>query len=68
MFFRAEEQAVKLGFIQPDKPAQIAFIESLDGKFRNECLNRHWFRSLGEARREIDQWREQCNTGRPHSS
>lgn len=68
MFFWAKEQGVKLGFIQPGKPTQNAFIESLNGKFRNECLNQHWFRSLEEARREIDQWREHYNTVRPHSS
>lgn len=68
MFFWAKEQGVKLGFIQPGKPTQNAFIESLNGKFRNECLNQHWFRSLEEARQEIDKWREHYKTVRPHSS
>ena len=68
MFFWVKEQGVKLGFIQPGKPTQNAFIESLNGKFRNECLNQHWFRSLEEARREIDKWREHYNTVRPYSS
>jgi putative transposase len=44
MFFWSKESHVKLGFIQPDKPTQTAFVESLNGKFRNECLNQHWFR------------------------
>ena len=68
MFFWSRESTVKLGFIQPGKPTQNAFVESLNGKFRNECLNRHWFRSLEEARVEIDQWRYHYNHVRPHSS
>jgi len=68
MFFWAKERKVKLGFIQPGKPTQNAFVESLNGKFRNECLNQHWFRSLDEARREINQWRQHYNHVRPHSS
>jgi putative transposase len=43
MFFWSRESGVKLGLIQPVKPTQNAFVESLNGKFRNECLNRHWF-------------------------
>ena len=68
MFFWSKERQVKLGFIQPEKPTQNAFVESLNGKFRNECLNQHWFRTLEEARVEIDQWREHYNNVRPHSS
>ena len=56
------------GFIQPGKPTQNAFVESLNGKFRNECLNQHWFRTLNEARYEIELWREHYNNVRPHSS
>lgn len=37
---------------------QNAFVESLNGKFRNECLNQHWFRTLAEATYEIEQWRQ----------
>jgi len=47
---------------------QNVFYESLNGKFRNECLNQHWFRTLEVARYEIDVWREHYNTVRPHSS
>jgi len=54
MFFWSKETNVKLSFIQPGKPTQNAFCESLNGKFRNECLNQHWFRTLEEARYEID--------------
>lgn len=56
MFFWSRETGVGLGFIQPGKPTQNAFVESLNGKFRNECLNRHWFRTLDEARVEVDLW------------
>lgn len=68
MFFWSRERDVKLGFIQPGKPTQNAFIESLNGKFRNECLNQHWFRSLREAEQIIDQWRDHYNHIRPHSA
>ncbi len=68
MFIWAKEQNLKLGFIQPGKPTQNAFVESLNGKFRNECLNQHWFRSLDEACWEISQWRQHYNHVRPHSS
>lgn len=68
MFFWSKESRVRLGFIQPGKPTQNAFIESLNGKFRNECLNQHWFRSLDEAKWEIDKWRKHYNNVRPHSS
>lgn len=68
MFFWAKERQVTLSFIQPGKPTQNAFIESFNGKFRNECLNQHWFRTLEEARYEIDLWREHYNRVRPHSA
>ena len=68
MFFWSKERGVRLGFIQPGKPTQNAFVESLNGKFRNGCLNQHWFRSLDEARWEINQWRQHYNHVRRHSS
>lgn len=68
MFFWSKEAGVVLGFIQPGKPTQNAFVESLNGKFRNECLNRNWFRTMDEARVEIDSWRARYNHVRPHSS
>ena len=67
-FFWSKETKVKLSFIQPGKPTQNAFCESLNGKFRNECLNQHWFRSIEEARHEINHWRQHYNNVRPHSS
>jgi putative transposase len=68
MFFWSKESRVGLGFIQPGKPTQNAFVESVNGKFRNECLNLHWFRTIEEARYEIDLWRTHYNHERPHSS
>lgn len=59
---------VKLHFIDPGRPVQNAFIESFNGKLRDECLNLHWFVSLEEARRIIKLWRIDYNTTRPHSS
>lgn len=68
MFFWSKETGVRLNFIQPGKPTQNAFVESLNGKFRDACLNMHWFRSIPEARYEIDKWRHHYNNERPHSS
>jgi putative transposase len=59
---------VRLHFIEPGKPVQNAFIESFNGKFRDECLNQNWFVSLAEARQIIEAWRVDYNTARPHSS
>jgi putative transposase len=59
---------VRLRFIQPGKPMQNAFIESFNGKFRDECLNEHVFISLERARLEIELWRQDYNANRPHSS
>lgn len=62
----AYEHRVELHFIQPGKPVQNCFIESFNGRFRDECLNQHWFLSLQDARRIIEQWRITYNTARPH--
>lgn len=59
---------VALHFIDPGKPVQNAFIESFNGKFRDECLNQSWHTSLEDARQGIEAWREDYNTVRPHSS
>lgn len=64
----AYEHAVTLHFIQPGKPTQNAYIESFNGKFRDECLNEHWFVDLADARGKIESWRREYNTQRPHSS
>ena len=59
---------VHLSFIRPGKPNENAYIESFNGKFRDECLNEHWFLSLARARSVIEAWRIEYNTERPHSS
>jgi len=59
---------VKLNFSRPGKPTDNPFIESFNGKFREECLNQHWFLSLEEAQNGIDSWRADYNERRPHSS
>ena len=64
----AHARGVKLAFIQPGKPTQNAYIESFNGRFRDECLNDHWFMSLHEARVLIEEWRKDYNLNRPHSS
>jgi putative transposase len=68
MFEWAERTGVQLRFIEPGKPAQNAFIESFNGRFRDECLNQHWFSSIRHARQEISNWRIHYNRQRPHSS
>lgn len=64
----ASERGIVLDFIQPGKPMQNAFIESFNGKFRDECLNENWFVELKEAHKKIEQWRTEYNTERPHSA
>ncbi len=64
----AYQQGVKLRFIEPGKPIQNAFIESFNGKFRDECLNEHWFVSLQDAREKIEAWRRDYNEVRPPSA
>lgn len=59
---------VTLDFIEPGKPSQNGHLESFNGKFRDECLNVHWFLSLAQARQVIDAWREDYTTQRPHSA
>ena len=61
MFFWSKETGVRLNFIQPGKPTQNAFVESLNGKFRDGCLNQHWFRTIDEARYEIDLWHKRSS-------
>ena len=68
MFAWQQESGVKLQFIEPGKPTQNAFVESFNGKFRNSCLNLHWFKNLEEAKQLIADWRHHYNTERPHSS
>lgn len=64
----AFERGIKLDFIRPGKPNENAFIESFNGKLRDECLNENWFVSLEDVRRTIENWRIDYNENRPHSS
>lgn len=64
----SEQRGVRLDFIQPGKPVQNAYIESFNGRLRDECLNANWFTSLSDARRKIETWRQDYNQQRPHSS
>jgi putative transposase len=64
----AYDNKVGLRFITPGKPVENAFIESFNGKFRDECLNYHQFKSLWHARYLIEEWRKDYNERRPHSA
>ena len=64
----AYERGVRLHFIQPGKPVQNAFVESFNGKVRDECLNQTWFTGLGHARDIVAAWQQDYNDVRPHRS
>ncbi len=59
---------IKLDFSRPGKPTDNAFIESFNGRVRQECLDQHWFLSLQDAQERLDAWRIDYNQSRPHSS
>ncbi len=63
-----EDHRVEWHYIAPGKPTQNGFVESLNGRFRDECLNEHLFRGMAAARRIIEQWRIDYNEHRPHTS
>ena len=62
------QKDVELDFSRPGKPGDNAFIESFDGKFRNECLNAYWFLTLDDARSKMEECRKDYNAVRPHSA
>ena len=64
----AHERGVALRFIDPGKPIQNAYTESFNGRFRDECLNEHWFLGLRDAQRIVEAWRQDYNQHRPHSA
>ena len=64
----AYENGVTLDFSRPGKPTDNAFVESFNGRLRDECLNAHWFLSLADARAKIEAWRRDYNESRPHMS
>lgn len=61
----AHARGVQLFLIEPGKPNQNAYIESFNGRFRDECLNEHWFTSLAHARVVVETWRREYNEQRP---
>ncbi len=64
----AQSHGIRHILIEPGRPMQNGYIESFNGKFRDECLNDHWFRTLHQARSTIAIWRQDYNEVRPHSS
>jgi putative transposase len=62
------ENGVELDFSRKGKPTDNAYVESFNGRFRDECLNFHWFMSLADARDKIEAWRREYNDQRPHYS
>ncbi|HSX14211.1 MAG TPA: integrase core domain-containing protein [Chlamydiales bacterium] len=63
-----QEQGIRWDYIQPGKPYQNGYIESFNGKLRDECLNESIFVTLQEAKKLVEAWREEYNKRRPHSS
>ncbi len=57
-----------LDFCRPGKPTDNAFIKAFNGKFRQECLNAHWFLNLADAVEKLEDWRRYYNEERPHSA
>ena len=64
----AYENGVTLDYSRPGKSTDNAFVESFNGRLRDECLNTHWFLSLEDARAKIEAWRRDYNESRPHTS
>ena len=64
----AQQHGVRHVLIEPGRPMQNGYIESFNGKFRDECLNEHWFQTLAQAREAISAWRRDYNEVRPHSA
>src|SRR5574340_982258 len=64
----AYEQGLNWHTIQPGRPMENGYVESFNGRFRDECLNENWFTDLPDARISIEQWRQDYNQRRPHSS
>lgn len=62
----AQEAGVTLQFSRPGKPVDNTFVEAFNGRLRDECLNQSWFRTLADAQFQIERWRVQYNTNRPH--
>jgi transposase InsO family protein len=63
-----DEAGVQLSFIRPGMPNENTYIESFNGKFRDECLNERWFVTMAQAKRIVETWRIEYNTESTHSS
>jgi len=59
---------IQIEHIRPGRPSENSFVESFNGRFRDECLNEHWFLNLQDAQDKIEYWRRSYNEQRPHSS
>ena len=64
----AYHNQVKIDFSRPGKPTDNAYAESFNATVRLECLGRHWFLDLDDAREKIEEWRTEYNEVRPHSA
>lgn len=64
----AYQRGVTLDFSRPGKPTDNAFIEAFNSRFRAECLNAHWFMSLADAQKKLEDWRKYYNEERPHGA
>lgn len=64
----AHQAGVKLDFIRPGRPVQNGYIESFNGRLRDECLNTELFLNLADAREKLERWRCDYNRARPHSA
>ena len=64
----AQGHGIRHILIEPGRPMQNGYIESFNGRFRDECLNEHWLVTMAQAKRIIENWRIEYNTERPHSS
>src|ERR1051325_894228 len=64
----AYRHRIQLEFIRPGKPVENGFIESFNGRLRDECLNVEVFFTLEDVREKLTRWREDYNHQRPHSS
>lgn len=64
----AADNNVEIHFIDKGKPMQNAFVESFNGKFRDECLNEEWFLTINNARKNIEEWNNEYNSERVHTS
>ena len=64
----AHTRGIRPDFIRPGKPVENGYVESFNGKYRDECLSQSWFLGLEDARATIARWRIEYNEARPHSS